>query len=176
MSNNFLAVEWFSFPFLKPSRFLFTLTDCFCLLWQMKIIGVPDFPIGLFLGEPMNRPACLQALLPCMCPGNGLDHLRLCLSHIPCGFMCCHINMEQQRFIDKFLAACRSRSNNQKTDLQPKTVLSSSWPKIWRLLSYYICIYAHEYVHVSNMREVTYIHMMPVHSLWFSGRMCILQV
>lgn len=129
-----------------------------------------------FLGEPMNRPACLRALLPCVCPGNGLDHLCLCLSHIPCGFMCRHINMEQQTFMDKFLAAGRSRSNNQKTDFQSKTLLSSSWPKIWKLPSYYICIYAHEYVHVSNVHEVTYIHVMPVHSVWFSGRMCILPV
>lgn len=108
-----------------------------------------------------------------MCPGKDLDHLCLCLFHIPCGFMCRHINMEQQRFIDKFLAAGRSRSNNQKTDFQSKTFLSSSWPKIWTLWSYYIFIYAHEYVHVWNVHEVTYMHVMPVHLVWFSCRMCI---
>lgn len=135
------------FSISETSCFLFTLTDCFCLLWQMKSIGVPDFPVGLFLGKPTNRPAFLQALLPCMCPGNGLDHLCLCLSHIPCGFMCHHINMEQQRFMDKFLAAGRNRSNNQKWDLQSKTFLSVH-DQIWTLLNYYICIYAHQWVGV----------------------------
>lgn len=136
----------------------------------MKTIGVPDFPVGLFLGEPVTSPACLLALLPCVGPGNGLDHLCLCLSHIPCGFLCCHINMEQQRWIDIFLAAGRSRSSSQKTDFQSKAFLSSSWPKISTLLSYYICISAHECVHVSDVHEGTQIHAMSVYSVCFPGK------
>lgn len=90
----------------------------------------------LWTSRWIDLRAC--GLLPSMCPGSGLDHLCLCLFHIPCGFMCRHINMEQQRFIDKFLAAGRSRSNNQKTDFQSKTFLSSSRPKIRTLQSYSI--------------------------------------
>lgn len=122
------ATSWqpvIQFSKMETSPFLF-ITDCFCLLWEMKTIGVPDFPVGLFSGEPMTRPASLLALLPCVGPGNGLDHLCLCLSHVLCGFMCCHINMEHQRWIDIFLAAGRSRSSNQKTDFQSKIFLSSS--------------------------------------------------
>lgn len=129
------ATSWqpvIQFSILETSPFLFILTDCFCLLWQMKTIGVPDFPVGLFSGEPVTSPACLLALLPRVGPGNGLDHLCLCLSHVLCGFMCCHINMEQQRWIDIFLAAGRSRSSNQKTDFQSKIFLSSSWQRFER--------------------------------------------
>lgn len=135
-----------------------------CERWKSQVCQIFQWAFS------MTSPACLLALLPPVGPGSGLDHLCLCLSHIPCGFMCCHINMEQQRWIDIFLAAGRSRSSNQKTDFQSKAFVSSSWPRIWTLLSCYICISAHESVHASDVHEVTYTHAMSVHSVCFPGK------